>query len=886
MSITDLSWSNENEQDSTLSHRNACQGNHTYSMSSQNANMDSIHRHETTNNISVSDNNVGSFNCINKSGEIEEKFGDDMETAVTGQSENECEMGLNTMFLHNHTYSLSKRLHGSDVNGNSSDVHDPSVSCYSCTTTNEENHLAMDENYGDLNRNNIANVRRLNDTINLHHLTSLSEHFRLISTNDNLNTNPGHNDVCMEVPLGASVSVQELSIRENLRMASQIKPQSDKDIMAAYVKDIGLLPTKVCVSCKHILLATEVVLCNIDNKVTESCEIYEGDNLCRTCFKQIRNEMIPKESYCQNRLDAGQIPTELRNLFVVEKRLLSLIPVFLTLIVLPGGQFAQHGIAVNIPINMNEQLAMLPRYTSSVINSPVLISFARPNKDPVTLPVRLPTLLHALTWLKENNHLYADFDISDIQKSVSVDAGYLKDMSQVTDLIEEEFSLTVKDSSIPEATFTLESSDNPDCSIPIATQRPVNIKNQAFGEEKAFPWLFPAGNNGLGTKRSIPLTDLAYFHTRLYHEDPRWRCDIPYVMSSLNLHEWNLLTSTVSCYMRTQKPISGESRNFVPVSAEDLNNVRSDPVLMQNSYMFTKHIRGTAAYWKSALVRLLAMVKTLGPPTFFVTLSCNDNCPELQAFIALDHTVDHQSFVKDNPLMAALAFEQRWHALLKHVLRKKQPLGRVLDFFARVEFQARGSPHMHVFLWTDLGKNFGISTARDIVNVINQTICTTLPVKDSNPDLHRLVNTFQMHKHSFTCKKGNRRCRFDFPRRTCSCTKLCFDPDVITHHRGRFYETVRRSGDVWINAYNPVILKHWRANMDIQLVGNAESCAFYVCKYVCKAEPEELRETLGALFADRNFQSLELRKRLILIGTCVLKKGKSARRKPCTDWEA
>ena len=86
--------------------------------------------------------------------------------------------------------------------------------------------------------------------------------------------------------------------------------------------------------------------------------------------------------------------------------------------------------------------------------------------------------------------------------------------------------------------------------------------------------------------------------------------------------------------MRTQKPISGESINFVPVNAEDLNKVRTDPALMQNSYMFTKQIRGTAAYWKSALLRLLAMVKTLGPPTFFVTLSCNDNWPELQAFIA------------------------------------------------------------------------------------------------------------------------------------------------------------------------------------------------------------------------------------------------------------
>ena len=146
--------------------------------------------------------------------------------------------------------------------------------------------------------------------------------------------------------------------------------------------------------------------------------------------------------------------------------------------------------------------------------------------------------------------------------------------------------------------------------------------------------------------------------------------------------------------------------------------------------------------------------------------------------------------------MAALAFQQRWHALLKHVSKKKQPLGRVLKFFARVEFQSSGSLHMHVFLWTDLGTDFGSAYARDIVNVIDRTICTTIPDKDSNPELHRLVNTFQMHKHAFTCKKGNRRCRFDFPRRTCSRTKLCFNPDVITHNRGRFYETIRRTDDI------------------------------------------------------------------------------------------
>ena len=31
-----------------------------------------------------------------------------------------------------------------------------------------------------------------------------------------------------------------------------------------------------------------------------------------------------------------------------------------------------------------------------------------------------------------------------------------------------------------------------------------------------------------------------------------------------------------------------------------------------------------------------------------------------------------------------------------------------------------------------------------------------------------------------------------------------------------------------------------RANHGLQLIGNTVSCAYYVCTYVCKAEPEEL----------------------------------------------
>jgi len=137
---------------------------------------------------------------------------------------------------------------------------------------------------------------------------------------------------------------------------------------------------------------------------------------------------------------------------------------------------------------------------------------------------------------------------------------------------------------------------------------------------------------------------------------------------------------------------------------------------------------------------------------------------------------------------------------------------------------------MHIFLWTELGNSLISSGYENIIHVINSTISIALRAEHEDPHMHKLVSCFQVHKHSFTCKKARKTCRFDYPRQTCLKTRLCNDPDVIIHQRGRFYDTRRISNDVWVNAYNPVILQHWRANMDIQLVGNAESCALYVCK--------------------------------------------------------
>ena len=48
----------------------------------------------------------------------------------------------------------------------------------------------------------------------------------------------------------------------------------------------------------------------------------------------------------------------------------------------------------------------------------------------------------------------------------------------------------------------------------------------------------------------------------------------------------------------------------------------------------------------------------------------------------------------EDPLMAAIHFESRFDALMKYVINSQEhPIGKVKDFFYRVEFKNRGSCH-------------------------------------------------------------------------------------------------------------------------------------------------------------------------------------------------
>ena len=197
--------------------------------------------------------------------------------------------------------------------------------------------------------------------------------------------------------------------------------------------------------------------------------------------------------------------------------------------------------------------------------------------------------------------------------------------------------------------------------------------------------------------------------------------------------------------------------------------------------------------------------------------------------------------IPDDPLRVVQHLERRMDALMKFIING--PLlpfcSKVVDYFIHREFQQHGSVHFHVLFWLEKFPDLNDGTA--VTQFIDKVISTEIPDKNLDPELYELVKWYQTHVHykKYCLNKRRNKCRFKFPFPPCSVTHLV--PIGVSHvdlPTNSFHRTKRSANAGYINAYNPIITRHWRGNTDIKLVNGAHGIAMYVCYYLNKAEPE------------------------------------------------
>ena len=102
------------------------------------------------------------------------------------------------------------------------------------------------------------------------------------------------------------------------------------------------------------------------------------------------------------------------------------------------------------------------------------------------------------------------------------------------------------------------------------------------------------------------------------------------------------------------------------------------------------------------------------------------------------------------------------------LLSQSSPIGKIIYYALRIEFQMRGSPNLHALIWTSDCPKLTSDKKEAYIKFIDKHVHGNRPDKNIEPELHELVSTYKKHNHLKTCRKyKNVSCRFNFGQFFC-----------------------------------------------------------------------------------------------------------------------
>ena len=279
---------------------------------------------------------------------------------------------------------------------------------------------------------------------------------------------------------------------------------------------------------------------------------------------------------------------------------------------------------------------------------------------------------------------------------------------------------------------------------------------------RAFRHLYPHGSGGeTDSARKISLRKLEYFKNRLGSDDTRFASDLSYVFYALNACQRDQMRNRIS-WKLSQVGRRREQTKLGDLAARLYPSVGTV-------------LRGSGEYYAKARRDLLKMTRSHGSPHVFLTCNlsyapeflCYVNptrfgsidCPVWNEIDAVD-LAEMVKLVNDNCGMAAKMFDHRIRAFMSFLKSRDNglfPGGQyVTELFGKVEMQRSGIGHVHFLLWLnrEAFDSESLKGRAEIVDFVDSFLTTSLPDgNDDSVDI-KLVRKYQVHIHTFTCRKG------------------------------------------------------------------------------------------------------------------------------------
>ncbi|KAK3108678.1 hypothetical protein FSP39_013177 [Pinctada imbricata] len=711
-------------------------------------------------------------------------------------------------------------------------------------------------------------------------------------------------------------------------------------------------PIYVCTSCHQTWFSHSVS--QVDN-LSSKCNIHTGlltgllsvnnkEWICSTCISNIRKNAIPKLSVL-NGMKWPEKPPEL-NLHPMEERVISLRIPFMQMRELPrGGQYCVKGNVINVPVDIQPTINALPRNMDDTFTIPLKLKKKLSYKKcDFTENIRPAVVLSALHWLMTGSDLYKnsgvrideswaenvnndsrkivrEFFVNSTHEIVEVNehqdksrgnqtnsTGDENDKLLADDMSGDQSKTTVQDetgyesdnfSEIDSAenvtgnadTLLEDESQHTDGSYifaPSEGQHPLSLYTDHDAEYLSFPSIFCGQRRPDNKDRLVPVnySDIAKWELRSL--DRRAAQSVPNIFFKLKKIQLKQISDKVHLAMRRYKT---KGKTITASEARD-QSTQDRIVPLDEGYYIFRQLRNSPAYLASKKKDVFAMIRQLGLPTWFMSLSSADTrwpfllkaLSKLDGKILSDEDVNEMSWnqrsklVQKDPVSCTRIFNERVQKFIQIFLKSPHnPVGHVTDYFYRVEFQQRGSPHIHMLVWTENAPKYPKDSEVSIVEFVNQYITCS----DTNEKVSSLID-LQTHKHSKTCrKKGKAVCRFGFPLPPLRDTMLLEPLEVDTEKYKQKYNEIqgkinkfkdgmhfsydqfleqvadmpeyeyiksirssisspkiflkRSPSQIRINMYNEHLLLAWNANIDLQYVLDPYACAMYIVSYISKS---------------------------------------------------
>lgn len=471
----------------------------------------------------------------------------------------------------------------------------------------------------------------------------------------------------------------------------------------------------------------EIAFWAVDNRKFEDFKnvtIMKDNNpekhyFCSTCKASIKKNKVPTIALKNGFYFPSKVAC-IDQLTRLEERLVSPRHVFQSIWSHNGvrGQYKTKGGIVNVPVNVDTSVSCLPRNFDST--GIIHISLARKlifTKDYIKGNVSPVKVWDAALYL-QSTPLYLEYDVqisnqdewnaTNITSNVSDETNENDAESNNDNVNEAETNNEepeIEDEPLNAGTTeSILTSDN-DFTIRLAPgegRTPISVLTDKDSDFLSFPKVYYG--HKLEGSASVSYSSLAKSVVRRFDRRAALRPDLLLYMDRKCL--LTKMSSNISTILRKR---NSNGTDGTPLTAKDMSNEDYITNLLNKDQAFKTFsgIRSSSEYWKNQKKNSLAMIRQLGVPTLFVTVSAaetkwNELLCILKKVIDDDVMTEEEAeqltydekarLLQSDPITTARYFDHRFRELKKTWMDKEGPFAGYIinEYFFRVEFQHRG----------------------------------------------------------------------------------------------------------------------------------------------------------------------------------------------------